>query len=53
MPPPKIANYGTLLKKLKKELVKSTLAPIDKKTKQDQQTYYPTNNQLQLLDVCN
>jgi hypothetical protein len=53
MAPPKIANCGTLLKKLKKELIESTLVPIDKKTKNDQQTYYPTDNQLQLLDVCN
>jgi hypothetical protein len=34
MAPPKIANYGTLLKKLKKELVESTLARIDKKNKE-------------------
>jgi hypothetical protein len=52
MAPPKTADYGALLKKLKKELIESTLASIDKKAKKDQETYYPTDSQLQLLDVC-
>lgn len=33
MAPPKTADYGALLKKLKKELIESTLASIDKKAK--------------------
>jgi len=44
MAPPKIADYGPLLKKLKKELIESTLASIDKKAKKDQQTYYQTDS---------
>ncbi len=52
MAPPKTADYAALLKKLKKELIESTLASIDKKPKKDQETYYPTASQLQLLDVC-
>jgi hypothetical protein len=52
MAPPKTADYGALLKKLKKELIESTLASIDKKAKKDQKTYYPTDSQLQPLDVC-
>jgi hypothetical protein len=48
----KTIDYGALFKKLKKELIKFTHVSIDKKPKKDQQTYYLTNNQLQLLDVC-
>lgn len=40
MAPSKTTDCGMLLKKLKKELIESTLVPIDKKTKKDQQTYY-------------
>jgi hypothetical protein len=36
MAPPKTADYGALLKKLKKELIESTLALIEQKTKKDQ-----------------
>jgi hypothetical protein len=35
MAPSKIANYGALFKKLKKELIGSTLALINKKPKKD------------------
>lgn len=52
MAPPKIADYGALLKKLKKELIEPTLASIDKKARKDQQTYYQTDSQFQLLNVC-
>jgi hypothetical protein len=52
MAPPKIADYGALLKKLKKELIESTLVSIDKKAKEDRQTYYQTDSQFQLLNVC-
>jgi len=44
MIPPKTIDYVALLKKLKKELVESTLTLIDKKQRKDQQTYYPTDN---------
>jgi hypothetical protein len=52
MAPLKTANYGALFKKLRKELVESTLMPIDKKPKKDEQIYYLTNSQLWFLDVC-
>jgi hypothetical protein len=52
MAPPKIADYGALLKKSKKELIESTLASIDKKVNKDRQTYYQTDSQFQLLNVC-
>ncbi len=44
MAPVKNADYGMLFKKLKKELVESTLVSIDIKTKKDQPTYYSTDN---------
>jgi hypothetical protein len=44
MTPPKTIGYGALFKKLKKELIESTPASIDKKQKKYQQTYYPTNS---------
>jgi hypothetical protein len=52
MAPPKIADCGALLKKLKKELIESTLASIDKKAKKHQHTYYQSDSQFQLLNVC-
>jgi hypothetical protein len=45
MAPPKIADYGTLLKKLKKEFIESTLVSIDKKTKKTNKLpIQPTTN---------
>jgi hypothetical protein len=38
------ANYIVLLKKLEKDLIESTLLPLDKKSKKDHQTYYLTNS---------
>ncbi len=37
MAPPRTVDYGTLLEKLKKEFIESTLASIDQKAKKDQQ----------------
>jgi hypothetical protein len=49
---PKTLDYVTHLKKLKKDLINSTSPPINKKFKKMEQTYYPTKNQLRLLDLC-
>jgi hypothetical protein len=45
------ANYITLLKKLKKDFIESTLSPLDKNSKKDHQTYCLIDSQLCLLDV--
>ncbi len=52
MAPPKTPDYATMLKKLNKDLTDSTAPPLDKKQKKTKQTFYPTESQLCLLDVC-
>jgi hypothetical protein len=46
MTTPKTANYGAMFKNLNKKIIESTHPLIDKKLKQYQHIYYPTNSQL-------
>jgi hypothetical protein len=48
----KVIDYAALLKKLKHELINYSPPPIDRRPRNDAQTFYPTDTQLRLLDVC-
>ncbi len=52
MTTPKTTNYGAMFKNLNKKSIESTNPLIDKRPKQYQHIYYPSNSQLHFLNIC-